>query len=503
MAGVLSAQEIYAAARMAGFSPDQAVTMTAIALAESGGNTGAHNPNGEDSRGLWQINLSPQAHGNAPWAQDLDLYNPVDNAKAAWMVSHEGQDIRPWTVTHSDRPGGARYAQYMDEARAASAAYGETGLGNFDGPANYQDAAVSAGMPGGEPFSGAVEFQLPDASLPAGDQGLLQRFLDAALAQAGDRYEWGVQVDHDNPNPDTFDCAELVEWAAAQVGIENMADTSAEQYLQLREQGAVIPVEEALRTPGALLFKFSSEPTPGDPLPGRRHVAISLGDGRTIEAMGTKYGVKVAEAGDRFQYGGMIPGLDYGGGFTFNPVPAEPTVVPFDPLTYAAQNRGAVDTDRDMLPDHFEIKYMLDPNLPDTDGDGITDGYELIVLGTKAMRADTDFDQMTDDLELALGFDPLVADNPDPNVPLAVPDALMIDTDGDGLTDWGEERAGTNPLNPDTDADRILDGDELALGSDPLSPGGASPGGDPSPFAPNPLEPDPLDIDDIGLAPNP
>ena len=52
---------------------DQAATMTAIALAESGGNTRATlragkviqraghqgaNPTGEDSRGLWQINVS-------------------------------------------------------------------------------------------------------------------------------------------------------------------------------------------------------------------------------------------------------------------------------------------------------------------------------------------------------------------------------------------------------------------------------------------------------------
>ena len=59
-----------------------------------------------------------------------------------------------------------------------------------------------------------------------------------------------------------------------------------------------------------------------------------------------------------------------------------------------------------MLPDHFEIKYALDPTQPDTDGDGITDGYELIVLGTKADSLDTDFDQITDGLELMLGLDP-------------------------------------------------------------------------------------------------
>ena len=40
---VLGAQEIYRFARLAGFEPDEAATMTAIALAESGGETGAHN----------------------------------------------------------------------------------------------------------------------------------------------------------------------------------------------------------------------------------------------------------------------------------------------------------------------------------------------------------------------------------------------------------------------------------------------------------------------------
>ena len=71
---------------------------------------------------------------------------------------------------------------------------------------------------------------------------------------------------------------------------------------------------------------------------------------------------------------------------------------------------------------------------------------------------------MSDGLEIALGFDPLVADNPDPDVPLLIPEMLHIDTDGDGLTDWGEELAGTDPNNPDTDADNVLDGDELMLG---------------------------------------
>ena len=49
----LTLREIYNVARAAGFSPEQAVTFAAIAQAESGGNPNAHNPRGEDSRGLW------------------------------------------------------------------------------------------------------------------------------------------------------------------------------------------------------------------------------------------------------------------------------------------------------------------------------------------------------------------------------------------------------------------------------------------------------------------
>jgi hypothetical protein len=48
---IYTATEIYAFLRQAGFQPDQATTLTAIALAESGGNSSSHNTGGEDSRG--------------------------------------------------------------------------------------------------------------------------------------------------------------------------------------------------------------------------------------------------------------------------------------------------------------------------------------------------------------------------------------------------------------------------------------------------------------------
>ena len=57
-------------------------------------------------------------------------------------------------------------------------------------------------------------------------------------------------------------------------------------------------MEQALQTRGALLFRDG-------------HVAISLGNGRTIEARGRNYGVTQANGSGRFTSGGLIPGMRY------------------------------------------------------------------------------------------------------------------------------------------------------------------------------------------------
>src|SRR5690606_93289 len=142
----LTAAEIYNVCLEAGFSPDQAVTWTAIALAESGGNTGAHNPSGEDSRGLWQINIDPAVRENR-WG---DLSDPVTNARAAYEISDNGTDMRPWTVTHARNQGTDKdYRQHMEEARAAA---GGAYQGDFSGVSGYGDPSpMGADEPGGPP----------------------------------------------------------------------------------------------------------------------------------------------------------------------------------------------------------------------------------------------------------------------------------------------------------------------------------------------------------------
>jgi hypothetical protein len=123
--------------------------------------------------------------------------------------------------------------------------------------------------------------------------GTAGRMVQLALAQAGDRYVYGAEASSSDPDPDAFDCSELVEWATKRAG-GSIPDGSSNQLAAVKR----ISVAQGKRTRGALLFH-----------PG--HVAISLGDGRTIEAMNRRYGVRKGEAGNRFSAAGLIRTLDY------------------------------------------------------------------------------------------------------------------------------------------------------------------------------------------------
>jgi cell wall-associated NlpC family hydrolase len=317
-----------------------------------------------------------------------------------------------------------------------------------------------------------------------GQADQLRKFVDDALSQTGDPYVWASEAQVDDDNPDAFDCSELVQWAAGRIGVD-MPDGSWLQYLKLKEQGLVIPVEEAANTPGALLFSFSSEPVPGGGRPSSAHVAISLGDGNTIEARGTRYGVGSWEIGDRFDFAAVLPGFAdvtaSAGADTalLTAPPPSPTAGPdsdmdgvSDPFEMAqGTDPLRADSDIDGLTDGFEFSLGLNAMMLDTDADGLSDGYEARI-GANALSADTDGDGVTDDLELVSARAPFAAtgaagaggpdvDGDGLSAALEAAlgtDANAIDSDLDGLNDDMEMAAGTNPLDADSDDDGFIDG---------------------------------------------
>jgi outer membrane protein OmpA-like peptidoglycan-associated protein/opacity protein-like surface antigen len=114
------------------------------------------------------------------------------------------------------------------------------------------------------------------------------------------------------------------------------------------------------------------------------------------------------------------------------------------------------DSDGDGLSDGQEINtYKTDPNKGDTDGDGLTDGEEVQKYNTDPLRSDSDNDGLTDGDEVAkFKTDPTKAD-----------------TDGDGLTDGDEiNKYKTDPLKADTDGGSVNDGMEILNKTNPLDP---------------------------------
>ena len=98
----LSTRQIADGLRGAGFSEDIVPTMTAVVMAESGGNPYAHNPNrstGDNSFGLGQINmidsLGPERRRQYGISRNEDLFDPATNFRAMKNV-FDSQGITAW-----------------------------------------------------------------------------------------------------------------------------------------------------------------------------------------------------------------------------------------------------------------------------------------------------------------------------------------------------------------------------------------------------------------------
>lgn len=118
-----SASDIYASLRGAGFGSAQAVVMTAVALAESGGSdtslgdVGLENSTWGPSYGLFQVRTLKAQTGSGT---DRDVSwlaaSDANQAKAAYDISKQGSDFTPWTTYTR-----GTYQQFLGQAQAAAA----------------------------------------------------------------------------------------------------------------------------------------------------------------------------------------------------------------------------------------------------------------------------------------------------------------------------------------------------------------------------------------------
>ena len=97
---------------------------------------------------------------------------------------------------------------------------------------------------------------------------------------------------------------------------------------------------------------------------------------------------------------------------------------------------GEIDSDGDGLTDDYELQIGTDPFNPDTDGDGLSDGEEVLRYKTDPLNPDSDYDGLKDGAEVFT-----YKTNP-----------LDPDTDDGGVYDGHEViEDGTNPLDPSDD----------------------------------------------------
>lgn len=138
---------------------------------------------------------------------------------------------------------------------------------------------------------------------------------------------------------------------------------------------------------------------------------------------------------------------------------------------------GSSDKDKDGLTLDQEKLLGTDPENPDTDGDGLTDGAEFNIYKTDLLKADTDGDGLNDGDEVRINStNPNLIDTDNDGISDGDEvlkyntDPLLTDTDNDGISDFNEiTKTKTDPIKADTDGDGLKDGDELnKYKTDPL-----------------------------------
>ncbi len=129
---------------------------------------------------------------------------------------------------------------------------------------------------------------------------------------------------------------------------------------------------------------------------------------------------------------------------------------------FAAVGDGSVTVTAEGLVEVHYANYPL-PSMTPVFYVYVGNGDDFGVGQFAVTDVDTDGDLIVDSYELRAGLNP------------AVPNSLVSDVDGDGITDLSEAVLGTSPIRKDTDLDGVFDNIELKQGSDPLDPNSKTP----------------------------
>jgi hypothetical protein len=145
-----------------------------------------------------------------------------------------------------------------------------------------------------------------------------ERILALGRKRLGDKYILGAAVPKNNANwAGPWDCAEFASWLVYQISDtlygchKNSGDpATADAYTgywgrDAKSLGVRISVEQAARTPGAAVLRVPQANAMG-------HIAISDGEGGTVEAHSKNRGVTESTlSGRRWDMGILVPGLTY------------------------------------------------------------------------------------------------------------------------------------------------------------------------------------------------
>ncbi len=214
-------------------------------------------------------------------------------------------------------------------------------------------------------------------------------------------------------------------------------------YLEITDEGIVPPATTYMGADAARFIRVGE--VNNSPVMTISSTAANLTDGDQITLTATANDVEDGNISALISWQDDLSGLTAtGNSFTFVPglgvhtltasvVDSSNASSSITSTITVVLSTGLLDEDNDGLNTDAEIAAGTDPLNPDSDGDGLFDGEEVLTHNTNPLSSDTDGDGIDDFFELNNSLNPLDASD------------AALDSDNDGVSNLDEFLAGTDP----------------------------------------------------------